>query len=61
MRLNFSLYFFPSGFLISTVCNEERNAIQLALGSFYPNLLLSGIYYRTVLVNNKNFLGNHVF
>jgi ABC-type multidrug transport system permease subunit len=33
------------GFLISTVCNEERNAIQLALGSFYPNLLLSGVVW----------------
>lgn len=33
------------GFLISVVCSEERNAIQLALGSFYPNLLLSGVVW----------------
>jgi ABC-type transport system involved in cytochrome c biogenesis permease component len=35
--------FFFIGFLISVFCTEERNAIQLALGSFYPNLLLSGL------------------
>ncbi|CAL8085669.1 unnamed protein product [Orchesella dallaii] len=33
------------GFLISCVCTEERNAIQMALGSFYPNLLLSGVVW----------------
>lgn len=32
------------GFVISAVCELERNAIQLALGSFYPTLLLSGEY-----------------
>lgn len=30
------------GFVISANCEVERNAIQLALGSFYPTLLLSG-------------------
>jgi len=30
------------GFVISAICELERNAIQLALGSFYPTLLLSG-------------------
>lgn len=33
------------GFLISAVCELERNAIQLALGSFYPTLLLSGVIW----------------
>ncbi|XP_028899299.1 ABC transporter G family member 23 isoform X1 [Zeugodacus cucurbitae] len=33
------------GFLISSVCELERNAIQLALGSFYPTLLLSGVIW----------------
>ncbi|CAL8115332.1 unnamed protein product [Orchesella dallaii] len=33
------------GFLISVFCTEERNAIQMALGSFYPNLLLSGVVW----------------
>lgn len=33
-----------SGFVISAFCELERNAIQLALGSFYPTLLLSGMY-----------------
>lgn len=32
------------GFVISAICEHERNAIQLALGSFYPTLLLSGKY-----------------
>ncbi|XP_017865418.1 PREDICTED: ABC transporter G family member 23 isoform X5 [Drosophila arizonae] len=33
------------GFLISSICELERNAIQLALGSFYPTLLLSGVIW----------------
>lgn len=33
------------GFVISAVCELERNAIQLSLGSFYPTLLLSGILW----------------
>lgn len=33
------------GFVISAVCEIERNAIQLALGSFYPTLLLSGVIW----------------
>uniref|UniRef100_T1IGU0 ABC transmembrane type-2 domain-containing protein n=1 Tax=Strigamia maritima TaxID=126957 RepID=T1IGU0_STRMM len=30
------------GFLISCICNEESSAMMLAVGSFYPLLLLSG-------------------
>uniref|UniRef100_T1J7I8 ABC transporter domain-containing protein n=1 Tax=Strigamia maritima TaxID=126957 RepID=T1J7I8_STRMM len=30
------------GFFISTICEDETSAIMLALGSFYPCLLLSG-------------------
>ncbi|OAD53261.1 ABC transporter G family member 23 [Eufriesea mexicana] len=33
------------GFVISAFCELERNAIQLALGSFYPTLLLSGVIW----------------
>nr|CAI5849590.1 unnamed protein product [Callosobruchus analis] len=33
------------GFVISAVCSQERNAIQLALGSFYPAILLSGVMW----------------
>nr|AHK05671.1 ATP-binding cassette transporter sub-family H 88708 [Tigriopus japonicus] len=33
------------GLVISAVCDNEQDAIQLALGSFYPNLLLSGIIW----------------
>lgn len=33
------------GFVISATCELERNAIQLALGSFYPTLLLSGVIW----------------
>lgn len=33
------------GFVISAICELERNAIQLALGSFYPTLLLSGVIW----------------
>ena len=30
------------GLMISAICKEENSATMLALGSFYPNLLLSG-------------------
>jgi len=30
------------GLMISAICREENSATMLALGSFYPNLLLSG-------------------
>jgi len=33
------------GFLISAVSKTERDAIQLALGSFYPFLMLSGVIW----------------
>uniref|UniRef100_T1J8M6 Uncharacterized protein n=1 Tax=Strigamia maritima TaxID=126957 RepID=T1J8M6_STRMM len=33
------------GLLISAFCEEEHTAIMFALGSFYPNLLLSGIIW----------------
>lgn len=38
--------FLFTGFVISAICELERNAIQLALGSFYPTLLLSGMCIR---------------
>jgi hypothetical protein len=31
------------GFLISALCDEENSAIHLAMGSFFPDLVLSGI------------------
>ncbi|CAH2004698.1 unnamed protein product [Acanthoscelides obtectus] len=33
------------GFLISAVCTQERDAAQLALGSFYPTLMISGVLW----------------
>ena len=30
------------GLMISAICKEENSATMLALGSFYPNLLMSG-------------------
>ncbi|XP_030833733.1 ABC transporter G family member 20-like [Strongylocentrotus purpuratus] len=33
------------GLLISAFCDSESTAIQLALGSFYPLLLLSGVVW----------------
>ncbi|CAB4059787.1 unnamed protein product [Lepeophtheirus salmonis] len=33
------------GLLISALCNHEQDAIQVALGLFYPTLLLSGIVW----------------
>ena len=36
---------FSSGFVISSLCNEEICAIQMSLGSFYPNVLFSGVLW----------------
>ena len=33
------------GLFISTICDEETSAIHMALGSFYPDVLLSGILW----------------
>jgi len=33
------------GFLISALCDSQAIAMQLSIGSFYPNLLLSGILW----------------
>ena len=33
------------GFLISSICDSQAVAMQLSIGSFYPNLLLSGILW----------------
>jgi len=33
------------GLVVSSLCDEETSAIHLALGSFYPNLLLSGVLW----------------
>ncbi|EFX78467.1 ABC protein, subfamily ABCH [Daphnia pulex] len=33
------------GLVVSTLCDEETSAIHLSLGSFYPNLLLSGVLW----------------
>lgn len=37
------------GLLISSVCDTEAGAVQAALGSFYPILLLSGEYPHELL------------
>ncbi|VEN55381.1 unnamed protein product [Callosobruchus maculatus] len=33
------------GFFISAICSDESSAIQMALGSFYPTILLSGVIW----------------
>ncbi|XP_022701989.1 ABC transporter G family member 20-like isoform X5 [Varroa jacobsoni] len=33
------------GLVISSICGDEQSAMMLALGTFYPNLLLSGIIW----------------
>ena len=33
------------GLVISALVDNEQDAIQLALGSFYPNFLLSGVIW----------------
>lgn len=33
------------GFVISALCEHERSALQVAMGSFYPTLLLSGVIW----------------
>ena len=45
-RIRFFLIdLFSSGLVVSTLCDEETSAIHLSLGSFYPNLLLSGVLW----------------
>ena len=34
-----------AGFVVSSLCDQETSAIRLSLGSFYPNLLLSGVLW----------------
>lgn len=36
------------GLVISSICSVEQSAMMLALGTFFPNLLLSGTYERTL-------------
>ena len=33
------------GLIISAVCRTQQDATQVALGIFYPNLILSGIIW----------------
>ena len=33
---------YSSGLMISAICDDEKAAIQMALGSVYPSLLMSG-------------------
>lgn len=47
------IFFLLAGFVISAICELERNAIQLALGSFYPTLLLSGTFVAFILGINQ--------
>lgn len=47
------IFLFLAGFVISAICELERNAIQLALGSFYPTLLLSGTYKIKAFVQER--------
>ena len=42
---SFYLCLFFLGVLISTICDQETSAIHMALGSFYPNILCSGVLW----------------
>jgi ABC-type multidrug transport system permease subunit len=33
------------GLLVSALCHEENTAVMMILGTFYPNLILSGIIW----------------
>ena len=37
--------FFSQGLLVSSMCDTELGAVQIAMGAFYPVLLLSGILW----------------
>ena len=43
------------GLMISAICKEENSATMLALGSFYPNLLLSGTIEPHHLTDSYSF------
>lgn len=45
LALLLGFYGMTYGLVISSISSDETNAIQLALGSFYPVLLLSGIIW----------------
>lgn len=34
-----------SGFVVSSLCDQQTSALQLSLGSFFPNMLLSGVLW----------------
>lgn len=34
-----------TGFVISSLCDEQTSALHLSLGSFFPNMLLSGVLW----------------
>ena len=36
---------FPSGFMVSSICHDERPALMLSLALFFPNLILSGLVW----------------
>ncbi|EFX71377.1 ABC protein, subfamily ABCH [Daphnia pulex] len=33
------------GFVVSSLCDQQTSALQLSLGSFFPNMLLSGVLW----------------
>jgi len=41
------------GLMISAICEEENSATMLALGSFYPNLLLVSSKFTIKLLSSK--------
>jgi ABC-type multidrug transport system permease subunit len=45
LTINLKKLIISSGFLVSSICDEETSAIHFALGSFYLNLLLSGVLW----------------
>jgi len=47
IELSLSLSLSSTGLVVSAICKQENTAVMMILGSFYPNLILSGMRYCT--------------
>ena len=45
------------GLIISSICKTQQDATQIALGIFYPNMILSGNILLLVVANSIIYLG----
>ena len=48
------------GYLLSTLFNNQADAMQCAIGSFYPMLLLSGILWPLGTYLKKIAIGTYI-